>query len=151
MRLKQRIEALILGYLGKYEESGQFSDYIDKKTGLGKPSKKKNKKCGFFPHWGGGGVSWKECFLRFLRIFARFLPFLTAKFPEIFHTLGEGGLEGVIKMQKNLLNLNFYFSNSISTKSLLPNIFSRKLKPTKFEKFKKALKYKTCLPHWRIV
>jgi len=34
MRLKQRIEALILGYLGKNEESGQFSVYIDQKTGL---------------------------------------------------------------------------------------------------------------------
>ena len=39
----------------------------------------------------------------FFGAFAHFLPFLTAKFPEIFHTLGEGGLEGVEKIN------NFFF------------------------------------------
>jgi len=34
MRLKQRIEALILGNLDRIEESGQFSVYIDQKKGL---------------------------------------------------------------------------------------------------------------------
>ena len=33
-RLKQRLEALILGNLDRIEESGQFSVYIDQKAGL---------------------------------------------------------------------------------------------------------------------
>ena len=61
---------------------------------------KKNKKCGFFPHGGGGGSGpnksvEKGCFL------GAFWPFLTLfdhKISRNFHTLGEGGLGGEKKI-----------------------------------------------------
>ena len=61
--------------------------------------KKKKKKCGFFPHGGGVlgqihtfiKVREKGCFLVLFAHLAHFLPFLSAKFLEIFHTLGGGG------------------------------------------------------------
>ena len=87
----------------------------------------KNKKCGNFPQGGGFGpiphffksVEIGGVFSRCARIFAVFGSFLTAEWPDIFHTFG-GGVKKVWKI--STLFIFFFFEGFPNNKITRTNI-----------------------------